>query len=324
MSGRKIKELFEKNKNIVINSDIDGFLCGMILQKYFGCRVVGFSDSRDTVWLAPEVSDIDAPVYIDLYVARPDVVCIDQHIIAYDCNHHNTILGYGTKFNPNLERKRTFVGDMGSGYSHKYPFGTVHYLIALMGREGINVGLPDLFQVHYTAQWNDASQIISATLGHVILRADDALYSTLRPYRENALDWWNWLDPTHAIPALETLRKYLDTCDIEKARAYKVETGSFFKKLGCDGHDGAFMKVTDDDGVILPKVLNYRDVIGKMMGTSLDLPERYIIHKGKYAVRHVIQGEGMPVLDAGNLYSYAFIYGPHSKSPNFSFTIDME
>jgi len=65
MSGRKIKELFEKNKNIVINSDIDGFLCGMILQKYFGCRVVGFSDSRDTVWLAPEVSDIDAPVYID-------------------------------------------------------------------------------------------------------------------------------------------------------------------------------------------------------------------------------------------------------------------
>lgn len=65
MSGRKIKELFEKNKNIVINSDIDGFLCGMILQKYFGCRVVEFSDSRDTVWLAPEVSDIDAPVYID-------------------------------------------------------------------------------------------------------------------------------------------------------------------------------------------------------------------------------------------------------------------
>lgn len=84
------------------------------------------------------------------------------------------------------------------------------------------------------------------------------------------------------------------------------------------------MKVTDDDGVILPKVLNYRDVIGKMMGTSLDLPERYIIHKGKYAVRHVIQGEGMPVLDARNLYSYAFIYGPHSKSPNFSFTIDMK
>ena len=63
-----LKELFEKKRDIVINSDIDGFLCGMILQKYFGCRVVGFSNSRDTVWLVPEVPDIDAPVYIDLYV----------------------------------------------------------------------------------------------------------------------------------------------------------------------------------------------------------------------------------------------------------------
>ena len=40
-----LRELFEKNKNIVINSDIDGFLSGMILQKYFGCKVVGFSNS---------------------------------------------------------------------------------------------------------------------------------------------------------------------------------------------------------------------------------------------------------------------------------------
>lgn len=44
-----LKELFKENRDIVINSDIDGFLCGMVLQEYFGCRVVGFSDSRDTV-----------------------------------------------------------------------------------------------------------------------------------------------------------------------------------------------------------------------------------------------------------------------------------
>ena len=49
-----LRELFESNKNIVINSDIDGFLCGMVLQKYYGCRIVGFSDSRDKVWLIPE------------------------------------------------------------------------------------------------------------------------------------------------------------------------------------------------------------------------------------------------------------------------------
>lgn len=248
-----LKELFEKNRHIVVNSDIDGFLCGMLLHKYFGCNVVGFSNSRDTVWLAPEVSDIDAPVYIDLYVARPGVVCIDQHIIAYDSRHHDIIRSYGTKFNPNLERKRTFIGDMESDYSHKYPFGTVHYLIALMARDGIDVSLPDLSEVHRTKQWDDAAHTISATLGHVILRADDALYSTLSKYTENAFDWWNWLDPDHDIPAIKALRKYIETCASANAMIYKHEIGTFFMKLGCDGQDGAFRKVTDKDGVIRQK-----------------------------------------------------------------------
>lgn len=319
-----LKELFEKKRDIVINSDIDGFLCGMILQKYFGCRVVGFSNSRDTVWLVPEVPDIDAPVYIDLYVARPNVVCIEQHIIAYDSNHYNTILNYGTKFNPNLERKRTFVGDMESDYYHKYPFGTVHYLITLMAREGIDVILPGLSVLHKTTQWNDTLQTISTTLGHVILRADDALYSTLSQYRENALDWWNWLDPAHTIPAIESFRRYIEACEMEKAKTYKNETGNFFRKLGCDGQDGAFRKVTDEEGVILSKVLNYRDVIGNMMCISLDLPERYVIHKGKYAVQYSKPGFDMNILYASNLYSYAFIFGPHPRYPNFSFTLDMK
>ena len=111
---------------------------------------------------------------------------------------------------------------------------------------------------------------------------------------------------------------------VEKAKAYKNETDNFFKKLGCEGQDGAFMKITDEEGIILPKVLNYSDVIGKMMCMSLDLPERYVVHKGKYAVRQSRQGEDMHFLDARNLYLYAFIYGPHSKSPNFSFTLDMK
>lgn len=64
-----LSQLFENYRDIVINTDIDGFLCGMILQKYYGCRVVGFSNSKETVWLDPAVRSIDDPVYIDLYVA---------------------------------------------------------------------------------------------------------------------------------------------------------------------------------------------------------------------------------------------------------------
>ena len=72
-----LRELFAKNKNIVINSDIDGMLSGMILQKYYGCKVVGFSNSWDCVWIDPQyenstVDAINKPVYIDLYRCHRD------------------------------------------------------------------------------------------------------------------------------------------------------------------------------------------------------------------------------------------------------------
>ena len=312
-----LKEIFEKNKDIVINSDIDGFLCGMILQKYYGCKVVGFSNSHETVWLAPEVADIDAPVYIDLYVAKPQVVCIEQHIIAYDKNHHDEIMSFGTKLNPNLERKRTFKGDMGSTYFYKYPFGTVHYLMTLMAREGITVELPDLAATH---KFGD-SPTLQTCAGQVILRADDALNSTLSRYKDNALDWWSWLDPNHEYPAIEQLRSYIDSCDTRLAKSYKDKIGDFFKALGCDGIDGAFQNVTDDKGVILNKVLNYRNIIGNIVGMDLDIPKQYQIHKGIYGCQ---MGCDTNMLHAKNLYSYAFIFGPNSTRDNFSFTLNMK
>lgn len=319
-----LKELFSKNPNIIINTDIDGFLCGMILQKYFGCRVVGFSNSRETIWVTPDVADIDKPIYIDLYVARKDVICIEQHIIAYDKNHHEELSSFGTKINPNLDRKRTFIGDMESDYYHKYPFGTVHYLIALMEKEGIQVKFPSLSRELTIDTPFGLNKTMKTCAGQVILRADDALYSTLSPYRENALDWWEWLDPYKEYYSINRLREYIDECDIKLARTYKDKIGQFFKGLGCDGVDGAFQNVTDASGVLLDKVLKYRDAIETIVEYSLDLPTEYVIHKGKYAVQFCKPGYDMKVLHADNLYSYAFIFGPRPKYPNFSFTLDMK
>lgn len=267
-----LRELFENNKNIVINTDIDGFLSGMILEKYYGCKVVGFSDSRDTVWLIPEIKDIDSPIYIDLYVARPNVTCIEQHIIAFDKSHHNEIVSWGTKINPNLARERTFTGDMSSDYYHKYPFGTVHYLMALMAEEGITVELPEL-DVKICVE-TGSKQTLFVSPGEVILRADDALYSTLSAYRDNALDWWDWLDHKHESAAIESLRGFIDFCDKSKAHEYKDIIGRFFKSLGCDGIDGSFKNITDANGCILPKVLEYSQIISKIVKFPLTLPSK--------------------------------------------------
>ena len=319
-----LKELFEKNKNIVINTDIDGILCGMILQKYYGCKVVGFSNSRDKIWLDRKVEDINKPIYIDIYVANPNVICIDQHIIAFDKRHHNEIVSYGTKINPNLLRKRTFVGDMESDYYHKYPFGTVHFIIALMAKEGIKVELPDLNKVHNIEVPGTYNRTASANAGHIILRADDALYSTLSPYRANALDWWKWLDPKREIPAINKLRDFIEECDLSKASLYKTNIGNFFTALGCDGKDGAFQNIVDENGLIKARVLQFRNAICSILGMQLTLPTFYDTHKGTYDIKFARPDSDMSILHSKNLYSYAFIFGPKPKYPNFSYTVNLK
>ncbi len=318
-----LKELFSKKKEIIINTDIDGFLCGEILRHYYGCRIVGFSNSKKEIWVTPDVKSIYDPVYIDLYVARPDVVCIEQHIISKDKAHHLQIEKMGTKINPNVERGRTFVGDYTGDYYHKYPFGTVHYIITLMAREGIDVELPNL-----STEVFDNGIGLDTDLGQIILRADDALYSTLSAYADNAQDWWSYLDGGNKYPAIEKLRKYIETCDRAKAKEYKEKIGRVFKnKLNCDGADGAFTYILEEDGSLQSRVQNLWQVICKALnfdkGNVTPLPQKLILHEGRFLKSFFRPGYEMEILSADNLYSYAFIYGPHSRYPNFSYTLDM-
>ena len=140
----------------------------------------------------------------------------------------------------------------------------------------------------------------------------------------NALDWWSWLDRKREIPAINELRDFIDDCDCSKAWGYKDNMTAFFKALGCDGIDGAFDTVTDSNGQLLPKVEAYKDVICKIMGMGLDLPQFYKIHKGQYAIKAVRSHSNMDILHDEKLYSYAFIFGPGSPKDNFSYTINMK
>lgn len=318
-----LRELFAKNKNIVINSDIDGMLSGMILQKYYGCKVVGFSNSWDCVWIDPqyEKSTTDAinkPVYIDLYVTNPDVVCIEQHIIGYDDAHNKRIAALQTKINPNIMREgRTFSGD----YFHKYPFGTVHFLIALMEKEGVHVQLPLLHSIT-----TPKAVKYDLTVGDILLRADDALFSSLGRYKANTEEWWPWLLRLSGnAKSISSMISYINQADPSQNFKVKDRTGYFFtNEFNCSGIDGAFKNVTDLQGNLLGNILEYRDEICRMMGMSLDLPLKYIIHKGIASTKKYFEtGADLEFSQNPELYSYAFIYGPRSPKNNFSYTVRM-
>ena len=44
-------EKLKQNNKIIINSDIDGVISGLLLTNFCNCEVVGFSNSADGVWL---------------------------------------------------------------------------------------------------------------------------------------------------------------------------------------------------------------------------------------------------------------------------------
>lgn len=319
----KLTELFKQNPNIIINTDIDGFLSGMILHTYCGCNVVGFSNSKSEVWVAPSINDIYKPIYIDLFVNRPDVYCIEQHIIAIDETHNQKLKHLGTKFNPNLERPgRTFVDD----YYHKYPFATVHYIIAKLESEGVHVSLPNLNQV---LTLNTPNGVFSAELGQILLRADDAMYSSLSAYKDNAISWWQWLlTLSNNADSIRSMIDYIGRQDESIAKDVKSQMGIFFKKgFGCDGVDGAFNTITDMSGMVEDRIKNYARILCQEFGLHINIPMFYNLHQGQFLKRFTnpkTVGEVQSMIEDPAMYSYAFIYGPYSKFQNFSYTLNME
>jgi hypothetical protein len=318
----KLQELFAKNKNIIINTDIDGILSGVILCNYCGCKVAGFSNSKETVWLSDDIPSVYEPVYIDMFVPRCNVYCVDQHIVSVNDTHHDMFVKWGTKLNPQFDRHRIFKK---WDYTYKYPFGAVHYIIAMLEKEGIKINLPDLRKIV-----DDALRI---RLGDLLLRADDAMKTTLDSnYMTNARDWWGWLlvqsDNAKSVKNMFDFL-YRDTNPSEvvsiKTNTKKYLNTHFLSRTS----DGGFSQITDSQNNLLPNIQNYIDEIGKQMGMPIQYPLHYTPHKGIYKLLYwSSQWEDEFVnhgtIDGEEVFSYAFIYSPGGRYQNFSFTVNMK
>lgn len=339
-----LKELFEKNKNIVINTDIDGILAGVILVKSLGCKIVGFTNSKEYVWLTDGYDDLYAHVYVDMFVTDDRAICVDQHIVAVNYEHQDKIIKTRNKFSPQIDGNRIFTDD---SYPIKYPFGVTHYLIAQLESEGIKIELPDL-----------KTPIPNSTinLADLILRADDAMASTVYAYRDNALYWWNYLKEKSPesdilnglLTYLEEMREKIiddmvksgrrdtkknieDACKNAIGQIKKDTKDYFQNEFGSKSSDGGFRKITDDQGNLRPNIMKYILAVSSALGLSdIDIPEHYIIHKGKYH-----RSSWLPYFEKDlvndytfcghKIFSYAFIYTPDETGEiNFSFTLDME
>ncbi|MBL7813254.1 MAG: hypothetical protein JNL57_13615 [Bacteroidetes bacterium] len=310
--------ILQNNNKIIINTDIDGVLSGLILQNYLGSEIVGFSNSDNTVWIdKSKTNTIYDAVYIDMYVPRSTVGCVDQHIVCVNAEHHARLIKNSLKSNPNLDNPRYHLPNQ--SYYVKYPFGTIHYIIAKLEGAGIKINL------------NGNSPVGNLTLFDLILRADDAMKTSVdSPYVANAKDWWQWLKRNSNNGSMVTsLIGYLEGLNSNKVLSIKTQTTKLLtsEPFFCTSPDGGFKSILNNStGDLNQNVLEYLNFIADSCGLNrIKVSKSYAPNVGNVN-RTMLNNDQIHELIDNNsiqgqeIFSYAFVRSSNRDS-NFSYTI---
>jgi hypothetical protein len=313
-----IIDLLKINNKIIINTDIDGVLSGLLLQKYAGCEIVGFSNSDNAVWInQKKINSIYDAVYIDMFVADPNVVCIDQHIVTCDEVHWTKLKSNSNKINPNIILPRHHAPM--KSYRSKYPLGVLHFIIALLEKEGI--------QLEFNFNTNFHKDI---SLLDLFLRADDAMNtSVVSNFKDNAILWWNWFtELSRNGKVTSQMISYLNELNEEKVVRIKQQTSQFLKSAPfyCESSDGGYKSILNDKNQLHENVLQYFSFLAKIIETkSLNSETKFIAYKGKTQRISLTPSQKNELMNHNaingqKIFSYAFIWG-ENREGNFSYTV---
>ena len=307
----------KNNNKIIVNTDIDGILSGLLLHHFCDCEIVGFSNSIDKVWIdQSKCKTIFDAVYIDMFVAHPNVISIDQHIIALNEEHHSYLVRNSNKINPNIDNPRHHLPN--SLYYKKYPFGTVHYLISKLHKEG--------FCTNSLLLNNESDNLKFIDF---LLRADDAMKTSVDSnYIQNASEWWQWLAAdSNDNPTIIAIMEYLKTITPNKASTIKTQIADKLQQeFQSDTTDGGFKEVCNPEQKIKENLKTYIRFLADLGGLKypdLDLNltcfsgTNYRIELAAHQIDGLIK---LNRIDGKTCFSYAFVKSS-GKPENFSYTI---
>ena len=171
--------VIEPKQNCIISPDSDGLLCGLLMSHYLGWRIKGFYDGK--VLVVENTVNPKNCVFLDMEIFRPNIRSIGQHMVMYDKkdlppnwkNFHRCI-------SSNNLRNYDFKND----FKFKYPFGTVHMLLSILG-QGRNIS-------------------ITKNAVAPLLYTDGAFKNQFN-YPENCLSWLDFLEADNAKNPLQKI-----------------------------------------------------------------------------------------------------------------------
>jgi hypothetical protein len=294
LQAERVKALLGEQRGMISSTDLDGLLTVALLASVSDWRLDGFFDSRDSLWTSGQHPlGQDSHVFIDVHVALADWVSIDQHIVAADTQHAEQLRRSRNKINPNLARTTVFAEAGERGFIHKYPFGTFHYVLALLEASGLAVDL-------------DLSRRITddVSMMDLVLRADGAAENT-RNYVSNTAEWWAWLRSVggpltdQIASAAEAAASSAQDLVDRKRRLLEL-----FRGMGCSTSDANFSdSLKRDDERVSALISLFCDAFGVARGLKLGT----LIHSTGDHVRVAPDSaERQHLLLRKDLFTYAF------------------
>lgn len=293
---------FYYNRKCIVNTDLDGILSGMLLQHFLKWKIVGFSSCRgksdDELWLKDETENLEDCVFVDLPVYIKNLSVIDQHFVAFDDETITTYNKTKNKINPNVMRSIVFKNANGkSQYTKKYPFGTVHFILAI---------LENLKIIDESFSFELNKNLEGFDLADLILRADRVI-SNIYYYTFNCTEWLNWIIDIGGKNTNELFEKVKNEYKTRKNRETIVEKKLI--KLGCMGIDGDCSNMFRKEEYNLIK--KYFTYLGESIGLN-PLPVFEVLKFGKLNGKRLdIQNCKLDALkkeiQKTNIFSFAFV-----------------
>lgn len=120
--------IVQENVNCILSPDSDGLLCGLLMSFHLNWKVRGFYDGK--ILVMEEGFTARDCVFLDMEVFRNQVRSVGQHMLLYNKNQDpDNWNNFDSCFAPNNIRGYDACHD----FRLKYPFGTIHLLIPVLG-----------------------------------------------------------------------------------------------------------------------------------------------------------------------------------------------
>ncbi len=231
--------LYQPNQPMIIGNDLDALLSAQFLHDQLGWTVTGFYNYA-TLYHDPKVDPFDC-VWVDLDIYHPRIGSIGHHILKTAPT--DRVPYHQLTVNPNLLR-----GVDQTDFAHKYPLGTIHFLL-----------------------WLHDVRIRNKRTCTLLLWLADSAWINAQHYRPNVQTWLmdyvpmpelvNSFDQTNTGDFEEEMREQVLTrLDIaELADDDNIQRRSKYLNLG--GHQCVWDKPED-----LTKVRRVTDLIERRFG----------------------------------------------------------